>query len=133
MQCLKLLTLKRRFLVATHFLLANMRRAAAHDADEAINNEERPFQRQNLQLEADAMEVSLDDINDHCILEILGYFSVEELNSAIVFISQRYHDLRNHDSLDQTRTGTIMCTENTNLEKGRFAVVPRAQTIRLGR
>ena len=39
----------------------------------------------------------------------------KKLNSVVVFVSKRYHELRNHDSLDQTRTGTIICTEDTTL------------------
>ena len=81
--------------------------------------EERPVQRPRVQ-EGDieyGTPLSLDDINDNCILEIFKYLSVEEeLNSTVVFISSRYLDLRNHDSLDQTRTGTIVCTERTTLE-----------------
>ena len=47
----------------------------------------------------------------------------EDLNSVACFISKRYYELRNHDSLDQTRTGTIICTENTTLESIRHAFV----------
>ena len=65
----------------------------------------------------------MDDINDHCVLAILKYLSVEELNSVVVYISSRYYELRNHDSLDQTRTGTITCTENTTLESIRNAFI----------
>jgi len=63
--------------------------------------------------------LSLDDFDDNSILEIFKYLSVEILNSIVVFISSRYRDLRNHDSLDQTRTGTIVCTENTTVESFR--------------
>ena len=65
----------------------------------------------------------MDNINDHCVLAILKCLSVEELNSVVVVLSSRYNELRNHDSLDQTRTGTIVCTENTTLESIRNAFV----------
>ena len=82
--------------------------------------EERPVQRPRVHerdIHTTGTPLSLDDINDNCILEIFKCLSVEEdLNSIAVFISSRYRDLRNHDSLDQTRTGTIVCTENTTLE-----------------
>jgi hypothetical protein len=63
--------------------------------------------------------LSLDDINDNSILEIFQYLSVEILNSIVVFISSRYRDLRNHNSLNQTRTGTIVCTDNTTVKSFR--------------
>jgi hypothetical protein len=52
-----------------------------------------------------------------------SYLSVEDLNSITVFISSRYHDLRDFDSLDQTRTGTIHCSENTTVDSSREAFV----------
>jgi hypothetical protein len=62
----------------------------------------------------------MDDINDHCVLEIFKCLSVEELNSVAVFISKRYYELRNHDSLDQTR---IISTESSTLDSIRNAFV----------
>jgi hypothetical protein len=58
--------------------------------------------------------LSWNDLNDHRILEILSYLEVEELmNPSIVFINSHYRELRNHDSLNQTHTGTIVCTDTT--------------------
>ena len=83
------------------------KRKATNAADA---NESPPRRRQRLEI------LSLNDLNDHCALEILRYLSVEELNSAIVFINSRYRELRNHDSLNQTRTGTIVCTDDTTAD-----------------
>jgi hypothetical protein len=85
--------------------MATKRKAtiADNDADEIP-----PRQRQRLDT------LSLNDLNDHCILEILSSLEVEELmSSSIVFINSHYRELRNHDSLNQTRTGTIVSTEYT--------------------
>jgi hypothetical protein len=67
--------------------------------------------------------LSLDDINHHCVLEIFKCLSVEELNAVAVFIIKRYYELRNHDSLHQTRTGTIIFTEISTLDSIRNAFV----------
>ena len=81
--------------------------------------EQRTVQRPRVQdqdRDSETIPLSLDEINDNCILEIFKNLSVEEeLNSTVVFISSRYLDLRNHDSLDPTRTGTIVWTERTTL------------------
>jgi hypothetical protein len=85
--------------------MATKRKAtiADNDADEIP-----PRRRQRLDT------LSLNDLNDHCILEILSSLEVEELmSSSIVFINSHYRELRNHDSLNQTRTGTIVSTEYT--------------------
>jgi hypothetical protein len=85
---------------------------------------ERPVQRLRfLEGNIQTAPLSFDDINDNCILEIFKCLSVENLNSIAVFISSRSRDLRNHVSLDQTRTGTIVCTENTTVESIREAFV----------
>jgi hypothetical protein len=93
-------------------------------APDDVVAESRPVQRPRL-LEGNIQTapLSLDDINDNCILEIFKCLSVENLNSIAVFISRRNRDLRNHNSLDQTRTGTIVCTENTTVESIRDAFV----------
>jgi hypothetical protein len=83
---------------------------------------ERPLKSQKLDTEF-PVPLSMDDINDHCVLEIFKCLSVEELNSVAVFISKRYYELRNHDSLDQTRTGTIVFTESSTLDSIRNAFV----------
>jgi hypothetical protein len=38
------------------------------------------------------------------------------MNSSIVFINSHYRELlRTHDSFNQTRTGTIVCTDYTTI------------------
>jgi hypothetical protein len=61
--------------------------------------------------------LSWNDLNDQCILEIMTYLKVEELmNSSIVFFNSHYRELLwTHDSLNQTRTGTIVCTDYTTI------------------
>ena len=89
---------------------------------EAEDASDRPVKSQKLDTES-PIALSLDDINDHCVLEIFNCLSVEELNSVAFFVSKRYYELRNHDSLDQTRTGTIIFTESTTLDSIRNAFV----------
>lgn len=53
---------------------------------------------------------SLDDLNGDCLLQILSYLPADDLNS-IAICSRRYRVARAHESLDQTRTGTIIISE----------------------
>lgn len=54
---------------------------------------------------------SLDDLNGDCLLHILSYLHFDDLNS-IAICSRRYRTARAHESLDQTRTGTIIISEH---------------------
>ena len=99
--------------------MPNMKRSADKGTGE------NPSKRRKLKGEEEPSVVapkSLDDINDDCVLSVLKCLSAEDLNSMAI-CSRRYRDARSHDSLDQTRTGTIVCTENTTLASIRNAYV----------
>jgi hypothetical protein len=53
-------------------------------------------------------------LSDDCLLLVLSYLPRDDLNSVAI-CSKRCREARTNDSLDQTRTGTITCTENTTL------------------
>jgi hypothetical protein len=55
-----------------------------------------------------------DSLSDDCLLLVLSYLPRDDLNSVAI-CSKRCREARTNDSLDQTRTGTITCTENTTL------------------
>lgn len=61
------------------------------------------------------LTASFDDLNGDCLVNILSCLSSEDMNSVAI-CSERCREARVSDSLDQTRTGTTMCTENTTLE-----------------
>jgi hypothetical protein len=50
------------------------------------------------------------------MLLILGFLSAEDLNSFAI-CSRRCREARSSPSLDQTRTGTIICSQNTSILK----------------
>ena len=58
----------------------------------------------------------LEGVNDNCMLLILGFLSAEDLNSFAI-CSRRCREARSSPSLDQTRTGTIICSQNTSVLK----------------
>lgn len=80
---------------------------------EEDGGDENPSKRRRVEEEHTfAMPSSLDDINNDCVLLILKYLSAENLNSVAI-CNRRYREVRSHESLDQARTGTIVCSENT--------------------
>lgn len=62
-----------------------------------------------------SIDVACFEILDaNCLLEILKFIDTEDLNSFAI-CSQRCREARSDPSLDQTRTGTIVCTPNTSI------------------
>lgn len=51
-------------------------------------------------------------LNNDCLVHILSFLETEEMNDATL-INKSICEARSNESLDQTRTGTIVCTENT--------------------
>lgn len=95
---------------------AMLRRAA----DALDPSEEPPRQRQRLEEAADAPAVtptSLDSLNEDCLVQILSYLPTEDLNNNIPFCNQRLRTARNHESLDQTRTATLMLSRGFTFEE----------------
>lgn len=58
---------------------------------------------------------SFDELNNDCIIQILSYLPTEDINS-VATCSQSCREARRTESLDQTRTGTIVLTKNSSLE-----------------
>ena len=57
----------------------------------------------------------LIDLNSDCLVNILSCLPNDDMDSVAI-CSKSCREARASDTLDQTRTGTIMCTENTTLE-----------------
>ena len=55
-----------------------------------------------------------EGLNDDCLINMLSHLVSEDLDS-VGMCSQRLCNMRNKDPLDQTRTGTIVCTEGTTI------------------
>jgi len=58
---------------------------------------------------------SLDSVNDDCQMLILSHLPTEHLSNVAV-CSRRFREARAHESLDQTRTGTIVCREGSTVD-----------------
>jgi len=57
---------------------------------------------------------SFDDIHQDCLVLILSYLTAQDMDSVAV-CSRQCREARNHDSLDQTRTGTLVWTKKTSI------------------
>lgn len=78
----------------------------AATAEEAAD--ERPSKRPKVDnLKQDGI-ISFDDINGDCLVQILSCLDTEAMNGATL-INSRFREARKDPSLDQTRTGTIVC------------------------
>jgi len=72
--------------------------------------EERPNKRQCVSAPTSSRApavINFDDINDDVLVKIMSFLEIEELNDATL-INSRFNEARNHPSLDQTRTATIV-------------------------
>lgn len=81
------------------------------------HGDENPAKRARID-DAPAIKVSassLTDLNDNCLVHMLSYLPFEDLNSVDV-CNRHCREVRRHESLDQTRSGTIVCRENTTIE-----------------
>lgn len=78
--------------------------------------EEKPAKRPRLgALKQDsdaAVAVTFDDLNNDCLVNILSFMETEEMNDATL-IDSAFRKARNADSLDQTRTATIIVKTKT--------------------
>jgi len=77
---------------------------------------EKPAKRQRTREYATTTitQKSIGDINDDCLLLIFTYLPSEDMNSAAISC-ERFREIRCDPSLEQTRTGTIVCTERTTV------------------
>lgn len=55
-----------------------------------------------------------EGLNDDCLSNMLSHLVSEDLDS-VGMCSQRLCNMRHKDPLDQTRTGTIACTEGNTI------------------
>ena len=97
-----------------------MKRAAAEH--QASNTNARCTKRSRLDIAPKESAASFDDLNSDCLVNILSCLSNDDMDSVAI-CSRSCREARANDSLDQTRTGTIVCTENTTLESIRQAFV----------
>lgn len=56
---------------------------------------------------ASVIMTTLNHVNDDCLVKIMSFLNIGELNDATL-INSRFCVARNHSSLDQTRTATIV-------------------------
>jgi len=56
----------------------------------------------------------VDSVNDDCLHLILSHLPYEDLNSLTI-MSRRYRKAQSNPKLDQTRSGTIVCTEGSTV------------------
>lgn len=59
--------------------------------------------------------VTFDSLNNDCLVHIFSYLQVEEMN-VVAICSKDCRTARSNESLDQTRTGTIVWTDTTTLD-----------------
>jgi len=88
------------------------------------NEEENASKRRRILQEAlGATLATFDDLNDDCVVKALSFLSFEDMNS-FAMCSRRCHEVRSHESLDQTRSGTIIvCSEETSIRSICNAIV----------
>lgn len=60
-----------------------------------------------------AAPASFDSINNDCVVNILSFLPIDDLNT-VATVSQGCCEARNHESLDQTRAATIVCSATKN-------------------
>lgn len=101
-----------------------MSNSRARIADEAFSDDENESnerrQRRRIEgveddVEAAVISHSLMNLNDNVQVNILSFLSFNELNEFDM-CSQRCREIRGHESLDQTRVGTVIFTENSTAE-----------------
>jgi len=73
-------------------------------------DDEQPSKRRRANETAFTASASLNGVNDDCLLLILSHLPTEDLNN-VAMCSRRFREARNHESLDQTRMGTIICSD----------------------
>ena len=58
--------------------------------------------------------LSLTSLNDNCLVLMLSNLPFQDLNS-FAMCNRQCCELRRHESLDQTRSGTIVCGEDSTI------------------
>ena len=84
--------------------------------------EEKPAKRPRLtagalKQDSDAVAVPFDSLNNDCLVHIMSFLEIDEMND-VTLINSALRAARNADSLDQTRTATIVIkNEGTLISK----------------
>jgi hypothetical protein len=95
---------------------------------EIENREENAQKRRRLLLQVGVPSSALlapatfDSLNNDCLVNILSYLYSEDMNS-IAICSKSCREARSNESLDQTRTGTIVCTQSATIRSIYNAIV----------
>ena len=75
--------------------------------------EEQPAKRRKIgQHQNNKADSLMDSLNDDCLVSIFSNLPVDDLNT-VAMCNRRFRDARSSDSLDQTRTGTIILSEGS--------------------
>ena len=94
------------------------RKAASPEVGEEQQAKRRKIgQHQNIK--ADSL---MDSLSDDCLVSILSNLPVDDLNT-VAMCSRRFRGARSSDSLDQTRTGTIILSEGSTMRSLLNAIV----------
>lgn len=64
----------------------------------------------------DTASTSLNSVNDDCLLLILKFLPSDDLPNSVAVCSRHCQKARAHESLDQTRKGTINVAEGTRFD-----------------
>ena len=78
------------------------RKAASLEA-----GEEQQAKRRKIDHPQNKAESLMDSLNDDCLVSIFSNLPVDDLNT-VAMCNRRFRDARSRDSLDQTRTGTMI-------------------------
>lgn len=94
---------------------------------EIENREENAQKRRRLLLQVGVPSSALapatfDSLNNDCLVNILSYLYSEDMNN-IAICSKTCREARTNESLDQTRTGTIVCTQSATIRSIYNAIV----------
>lgn len=65
---------------------------------------------------------SFDDMNEDCVVKILSYLLTDDMDNVAI-MNRLCRDARRNESLDQTRTGTIVCSERTSIHSIYNAII----------
>lgn len=108
--------------------MTSSRTRAANDAFGNDEEEENPRRAQRRRIEAEEgaapgadASLSLTDLNDNVLVNIMSFLTFNDLNE-VELCNHRCQEIRSHESLDQTRVGTIVFSENTTRDSFENAI-----------
>lgn len=93
------------------------RRHSVNEAFEEEENANARSQRQRIdENEKPVFALKLTDLIDNVLTQVMSFLPFIDMNE-FAMCSQRCREIRAHDSLDQTRAGTIVIKPNSSMER----------------